>query len=164
NDERANPNTTSPFSSLFYIKGAASAEQFRSRIRGAARSGIAVPVPTLPSLSLPRPRPRLWMRVDGEYRARVKRAASARGQTCQAFLADALSMRLSGFDMPGAEPSLDFAEVAAPRVKLSIAVDNERRRQAHEAAARLGTTVQSYLCDTIDRHLARAALPIAALN
>src|SRR5579863_5061076 len=86
NDERANPNTTSPFDRLFYIKGAASAEQFRSRIRRAAHSAIAVPKPALPSLPFRRPRPRLWMRVDAEYRVRVKRAASARGQTSQDFL------------------------------------------------------------------------------
>jgi hypothetical protein len=162
--------------SPFCRKGEASAESFRSLRYPTGASAAPAPdlvagttappaVQSLPKCGQGR---RLWLRVDAARRAALKRAASAQGQTCQAFLVSALDAFLGEAGCPAvpdaralmlvptAPSPLPSPEGGPIRVKLACWVDEARRARVALAAARLGRTFQSLLEAALDKHLDHA--------
>lgn len=171
---------------LFCRKGEASAESFRSLRYPAKGPSAAVPAAAEPAPAVREaavgvtPKcgegSRLWLRVGPERRHRLKLAAAAEGQSCQAFLVsalDALLQEVAGppglgdtallvVPIPTTTAASGVAGIPGARVKLACWVDAGRRARTLRAAQCLGQTLQAFLLAALDRHLDRVAEPRGA--
>jgi hypothetical protein len=130
--------------------------------------GRASVSPLAPVAAGPAHRPRLWLRLSGAERRRVKIAAAFLGQSTAAFLRDALAVFMDNLLPLAGAPHIVARRVQQPsrerRVKLAFRVDAAVHAALHSAAAQRGETAQTLLTRSIDVHLARLIDSPAAKN
>jgi hypothetical protein len=148
---------------LFCDKGAASADGFDPLTSVHARRSVAS------SGTAERggvQRVRVWLRIDGLRRSKLKLAAKYGNQTCQAILAtavDAFMIECAAIPDAAAASVALIAKGAARRApngrrhKIAIWVDLEQRERIRDMVARLGQTIQALLQAALDETLDRMA-------
>jgi hypothetical protein len=138
----------------FFVKGSASAAQFRP---DPDRPRTSV---TLPPVAAPAPseapsarRVRLTFEVKPGLHRRIKQAAESRGQAVEAFLGDALDAAIKDRIAP-AKP-MPRRKTSERRVKLAFAVDRKRQAALKRALARSGGSQQGLLQAAAEAHVKR---------
>jgi len=150
----ARSGAPAPDAPPFFVKGSASAAQFRPD-PDRPRAPVTLPPPALPAPSEPSSarRVRLTFEAKPGLHRRIKQAAEARGQTVEAFLGDALDAAIKDRIAP-ARP-MPRRKPSERRVKLAFTVDRKRQAALKRALTRSGGSQQGLLQAAAEAHVKR---------
>jgi uncharacterized protein (DUF1778 family) len=150
----------------FFVKGSASAAQFRPDPDRPPAPPRPPPREPPAAVEAPSARPvRLAFEVKPELHRRIKQAAEARGQSLEAFLIGALDAAIKDRIAP-AKPT-PGRKGAKRRAKLVFAVDRRRQAALKRVLARSGGSQQGFLLAAAEAHAKRPVrtkplLPVGA--